>query len=290
MLKNKLKFAIPNKGRLSTPTLELFELIGFKIDNGHKRLLSVDVVKSDLKIFHINAADIPEYVQDGIVDLGITGYDLVKEKGAKIKILKELDYGEGKLIIAVPNNSKIKKIKDLRNKKVATPYPNLARNFFRNHKINVDIIEMKGAIENAPSLGLSEAVIDLSSTGETLAINNLKEIKNILETTAILIANHNSLKSKAKSSCIKTLLLRIESVTTAKKECYIMMNAPENILEKIKKIAPGLSAPSVIKLSKPGMIAVHSVIPRRETWKIIEELKKIGASGILIIPLERLVF
>jgi len=290
MLKNKLKFAIPNKGRLSTPTLELFELIGFKIDNGHKRLLSVDVVKSDLKIFHINAADIPEYVQDGIVDLGITGYDLVKEKGAKIKILKELNYGEGELVIAVPNNSKIKKIRDLQNKKIATSYPNLARNFLRDYKINADIIEMKGAVENAPFLGLSEAIIDLSSTGETLVINNLKEIKNILETTAVLIANHNSLKSKAKSSYIKTLLLRIESITTAKKECYIMMNASENILEKIKKIAPGLSAPSVIKLSKPGMIAVHSVIPRKETWRIIEELKKIGASGILIIPIERLIF
>ena len=290
MLKNKLKFAIPNKGRLNASTLELFELIGFKIDDGHKRLLSVDVAKSDLKIFYINAADIPEYVQDGIVDLGITGYDLVKEKGAKIKILKELNYGEGELVIAVPNNSKIKKIRDLQNKKIATPYPNLARNFLRDYKINADIIEMKGAVENAPFLGLSEAIIDLSSTGETLVINNLKEIKNILETTAVLIANHNSLKSKAKSSYIKTLLLRIESITTAKKECYIMMNASENILEKIKKIAPGLSAPSVIKLSKPGMIAVHSVIPRRETWKIIEELKKIGASGILIIPLERLVF
>jgi len=290
MLKNKLKFAIPNKGRLNAPTLELFELIGFKIDDGHKRLLSVDVAKSDLKIFYINAADIPEYVQDGIVDLGITGYDLVKEKGAKIKILKELNYGEGELVIAVPNNSKIKKIRDLQNKKIATSYPNLARNFLRDYKINADIIEMKGAVENAPFLGLSEAIIDLSSTGETLVINNLKEIKNILETTAVLIANHNSLKSKAKSSYIKTLLLRIESITTAKKECYIMMNASENILEKIKKIAPGLSAPSVIKLSKPGMIAVHSVIPRKETWRIIEELKKIGASGILIIPIERLIF
>ena len=234
----------------------------------------------------MRASDIPEYVQDNVVDLGITGLDLIKEKKTNVKILRNLGYGETELIVAVPEKSIIKKITDLTNKNITTSYPVLTAQYLKSKRIKANIIEVDGAVEITPLLGLGDAIVDLVSTGTTLRANKLIPLETILKSETVLLTNKKSLqKNKA---LINSLLIRIDSVLIAKDKVYIMMNAPENKLEEIKKVAPGLSAPTIMKLTKKNMIAIHSVIEKKDSWRIIEKLKQIGATGILIMPIEKM--
>ncbi len=282
----KLRIALPNKGRLHEASVALLRNIGmdFEID---ERKLSSSVNNFDLEILYASASNIPEYVQDGIVDVGITGLDLVREKIAAVEVLEDLHYGRANLIIAVPEESKFKSAADLKGKRIATSFPVLTKEFFKKNKIAIDVIEVDGAVEITPVLGLVDAISDLSSSGSSLRMNKLRPIDTVLKSEAVLIANKNI--SSSKGDLVETFLIRIRSVLTAQKKKYIMLNAPEKLLPEIKKVAPGLSAPTIMKLSEPGMIAVHSVIDTSDVWRVIERLKKIGASGILIIPLEKMV-
>ncbi|MBU4331969.1 ATP phosphoribosyltransferase [Patescibacteria group bacterium] len=283
---NKLKIAIPNKGRLSDASIEILKTIGLDFEV-HERQLYSSAENLNIEILYIRAGNIPEYVQDGIADLGITGLDLVKERQSQVQILEKLHFGNGKIIIAVPEKSAIENPKQLENKKIATSYPAIAKKYLENQGINADIIEIEGALEITPALGLSDAIVDLTSTGSTLKMNNLKTIKEIMATEAVLIGNSQSLDQKKQE--INNIVLRFESVMTAQRKRYIMMNAPKELLPAIKKVAPGLASPTIMDLAKPGMIAVHSVVDRKNIWETVEKLKKIGASDILVIPIEKMV-
>ena len=281
----QLKIAIPNKGRLIEETLKLMQVIGLEFDTQDRNLIS-SVKNAPINIIYVRASDIPEYVQDNVVDLGITGLDLIKEKKTNVKILRNLGYGETELIVAVPEKSIIKKITDLKNKNITTSYPVLTAQYLKSKRIKANIIEVDGAVEITPLLGLGDAIVDLVSTGTTLRANKLIPLETILKSETVLLTNKKSLQKN--KTLINSLLIRIDSVLIAKDKVYIMMNAPENKLEEIKKVAPGLSAPTIMKLTKKNMIAIHSVIEKKDSWRIIEKLKQIGATGILIMPIEKM--
>ena len=281
----QLKIAIPNKGRLIEETLKLMQMIGLEFDTQDRNLIS-SVRNMPINIIYVRASDIPEYVQDNVVDLGITGLDLIKEKKTNVKILRNLGYGETELIVAVPEKSIIKKITDLTNKNITTSYPVLTAQYLKSKKIKANIIEVDGAVEITPLLGLGDAIVDLVSTGTTLRANKLTPLETILKSETVLLTNKKSLQKN--KTLINSLLIRIDSVLMAQDKVYIMMNAPENKLEEIKKVAPGLSAPTIMKLTKKNMIAIHSVIEKKDSWRVIEKLKQIGATGILIMPIEKM--
>ncbi|MEK7478108.1 MAG: ATP phosphoribosyltransferase [Patescibacteria group bacterium] len=284
---NKFRIAVPNKGRLYQPTIDLLRNIGLEFDLDERKLSSL-VSNFDLEILYASAPNIPEYVQDGIVDLGITGYDLVCEREAEVSLLRKLHFGHTDLVIAVPEQSNIKKVGDLNGKKIATSFAHLTKKYLAKNKVKAEIIEVKGAVEITPELGLADAIADLSSSGSSLKMNRLKVLETVLESEAVLIGNKESLEKERDK--IDTISIRIESVLTANQKKYLMMNAREELLPEIKKIAPGLSAPTIMKLSKKGMIAVHSVVDAKDIWRIIEKLKKIGATGILTVPIDQMIY
>ena len=285
---NNLKIAIPNKGRLLEPSLKLLEDTGLIFQKNDRSLIS-PCQNFDLDIVYIRAGDIPEYVQDNVVDLGITGSDLILEKGVKVEKLINLGFGKSTLVVAVPYNNKIKKLSDLKNKKIATTYISTAKEFLKKNSIKAEIIEIEGATEITTRLSLSDAIIDVVSSGTTLRMNNLKKLVDILDSEAVLIGNKKHI-APIKRDRMGKLVTIIDSVVNARNKRYIMMNVPEEKLEKIKKVAPGLSSPTVMKLVKKGMIAVHSVVNEKDVWEIINKLKKIGATGILVMPIEKITF
>lgn len=283
--KNDLKIVIPNKGRLSIKTIELLQTIGLEFETQERSLMS-QVKNLPITILYVRASNIPEYVQDGIADLGVTGLDLAKEQAANIIILKKLGYGNTELVVAVPEKSNIKKVSDLKNKNIVTSYPHLTKKYLQSKKIKSNVIEVDGAVEITPFLGLADAITDLTSTGTTLKTNKLIPLDTILKSEAILITNNKSQQKKGPE--IDSILTRLDAAITAQKKVYIMMNAPEEKLEEIKKITPGLSSPTIMKLAKKGMVAIHSVIDKDGSWEVVEKLKKIGASGILIMPINKM--
>jgi ATP phosphoribosyltransferase len=281
-----LQIAVPNKGRLQEPTLNIIRSIGLEFESGDRKLSTMVSNFEDIEIVYISAAAIPEYVQNGVVDLGITGIDLIEERNVKVEILERLGFGKASLVVAAPEGDGIEKLADLNGKKIATTFPFLAKKFLKKNKIKAEVVEVDGAVEITPKLGIVDAIVDLSSSGTTLKANKLILLATILDSEAVLIGKKDANKD---NETLKKLLIRLESVLTARRKRYIMMNAPAKILPQIKKIAPGLSAPTIMSLSEPGMIAVHSVIDATDVWRTINRLKKIGATGILIVPIERMI-
>ena len=284
--RDKLRIVIPNKGRMYEPSVSLLRNVGLEFEIDDRKLTSL-VTNFDIEIMYASVANIPEFVQDGVADLGITGYDRVCEGQKSVDIIEKLHFGYTDLVIASPEESEIKSIKDLEGLKIATSFVNTTSKFLKENNISAEIIPMDGAVEVAPQIGLSDAIADLSSSGASLRMNNLRKIETIIESEAVLIANKDSAKQSSEE--VEMLKIRFESVLTAQKKKYILLNAPEALLPQIKEIAPGLASPTIMKLSQEGMIAVHSVINSSETWMVIEKLKKIGATGILIMPIEKMI-
>ena len=282
-----LKLAVPNKGRLLNPSIELLKEMGLQFDIQERKLFS-PCLNFKLDLLFLRASDIPEYVRNGIVDIGITGSDLAAEKNVLVNNILDLNFGRCSLIIARPNQSKIKTIKDLKGKKIATSFPKLTRNFLKKNRISAQIIEVEGATEITPWLGVADAIVDIVSTGESLKLHNLEPLQTIFDAQAILIGNQN-LKNNKKVKLAGFVEI-MEGVLNGRRKKYLMMNAPEKSLEKIKKIIPGLKSPTVLKLAQPGMIAIHSVVDEDIIWDIIPKLKETGASGILVSPIEKLVY
>ncbi len=283
-----MKIALPNKGRLYEPCMQLFERAGLRPINAGMRRLFAKTLDPEIDILFARAQDIPEYVQDGAADLGVTGYDLIMEAKANVEILLDLKFGVAELVLAAPNGSKIKAAGDLRGKRVATQFPNLTTQFFKEKGIDVKIVEVSGATEITPHVGIAEAIIDLTSSGTTLAVNQLQIIERVLLTSVRLIANKESLKkNKAKMGEIQTAL---ESVIQAEGKRYIMMNVPKVALEKVKKVMPGLAGPTVMQVeSGASTVAVHAVVNEGDVFAIINALKGAGAKDILVVPIERMV-
>jgi len=271
------RIALPNKGRLCEPSIQLLRKAGIKIADGRRRTTS-----NGVEVLYARAQDIPEYVQDGAADLGITGLDQVREKKAKVDILLKLGFGATSLVLAVPKESNIKKPGKLKDGvRVATVFPNLTEKYFKSIKVKPTIVSVSGATEITPSLGVSDVVVDLTSTGATLQENNLVIIDSILDSEAVLISN-----KKCKD---RGLLLSIQSVLEAQGRRYLMVNVPSKKLDKAISIIPGLEAPTIVDLAEEGFVAIQSVVDEDDVYSVIQKLKKIGGKDILVLPIERLV-
>jgi ATP phosphoribosyltransferase len=281
-----MRLAIPNKGRMVEPTLHLLHDAGLVFDE-HDRSLVARVQNFDLDILFVRTNDVIEFVGDGVADLGITGIDLLVETGAELPRIRSLGYGRCRLAAAVPSDTQYQTVEELAGLRVATAHPATARRFFAERHIAVDVIPISGAVEVAPRLGLAEAIVDLVSTGSTLVMNGLRPIGDVLESEAVLVANPTArLEQRAAIEAIDTML---GAVIAARGKKYLMMNAPAARLSELERLLPGLESPSVIPLAHEGMIAIHSVVGADDVWGLLPRLKAGGASGILVLPIEKIV-
>ena len=282
----RLRLAVPNKGRLVEPTLRLLHDAGLVFEE-HDRSLVALVQNYELDILFVRTNDVIEFVGDGVADLGITGVDLLSETGAELPQVRSLGYGRCRLAAAVPNDTPYRAVDDLAGLRVATAHPNTARRFFEKRGIPVEIIPISGAVEVAPRLGLAEGIVDLVSTGSTLAMNGLRQVGDVLDSEAILVANPAADRERAADlAAIDTML---SAVIAARGRKYLMMNAPASQLDELQALVPALESPTVIPLAHAGMIAIHTVVGADEVWGLLPRLKASGASGILVLPIEKIV-
>lgn len=284
----QLRLAIQKEGRLTEDTLALLRAIGLEFESFGRRLFS-NCRNFPLALLHTRHDDIPEYVAAGTVDLGIVGRNLLHEEQVTVEELLPLGFGYCSLVVAVPKESSISSVEQLAGAKIATSYPHSAQRFFQERQIPVEIITISGSVEVAPLLGLSGAIVDLTATGSSLVLNDLRPLHTILESEAVLAANPQALADPARLVTINRLLLRIKGVLAAKRYRYVMMNAPRAALDEIKRIVPGLKMPTIVPLADSEWVAVHSAIREEVFWEAIEALRAAGASEILVSPIEKLV-
>jgi ATP phosphoribosyltransferase len=285
-MRDRLRLAVPNKGRLVEPTLALLHDAGLVFEE-HDRSLVARVQNFDLDILFVRTNDIIEFVADGVADLGVTGVDLLAEAATALPRIRDLGYGHCRLVAAVPSDSPFQSVDSLAGVRVATAHPNTTRRFFAERSIPVDVIPISGAVEVAPRLGLAEAIVDLVSTGSTLQMNGLRPIGDVLASQAIIVANPAARQARAGDlAAIDTM---IAAVLAARGRKYLMMNAPAEKLAELTDLLPGLESPSVIPLTHQGMIAIHSVVESDAVWGLLPRLKAAGASGILVLPIEKIV-
>jgi ATP phosphoribosyltransferase len=284
-----IRLAIPSKGRIAAPILELVEKSGLHLpEAGAERRLITKTLDPHVEILFARPADIPEYVANGAADLGITGRDMVIERGSDVKDLLDLQSGRAKLVLAVAEDSDIHSVRGLAGAKVATEFPAITRNFFKKQGIPVTVVLVGGACEATPHLGIADAIVDLSSSGTTLKTNRLRVLADVLETSTHLIANKESLRTKKEK--IDEILLALESVIRARGQCYLMMNVKRSSLEKVKSVLPGLSGPTVMDVaSAEDLVAVHAVVDEERVYALINALRHAGAKDILVMAIQRMV-
>lgn len=282
-----LKLAIQKEGRLTEETLEFLRKSGLLFESYKQRLFS-SCRNFPLEILFVRDDDIPDYVASGTVNIGIIGQNILYEKRPKVKKLLNLRYGFCSLILAVPKDSDIKNIKELKDKTIATSYPQSTRKFFKTNNIPVKVVNISGSVEITPALGVAQGIVDLTSTGSTLALNDLSVLTKVYDSEAVLIANEEALVN-GKKKLIEKLITRFKGVLSAKDYKYVMMNAPEDVLPKLKKITSGLKSPTISQLTKKGWISLQTVIKEEVFWETIERLKQIGATGIIVLPIEKMI-
>ncbi|GAC1520357.1 MAG: ATP phosphoribosyltransferase [Chloroflexota bacterium] len=273
---------------MSQSSTDLLHAVGLQFDSYRQRLFAA-CRNFDLELLFVRDDDIPEYVADGVADLGIVGRNLILEYGRSTTELLPLGFGYCSFVIAVPNESPVVHIEDLAHQKIATSYPNSARQFFHRHDIPVQIISISGSVELTPTLGVAQAVAELTATGSTLRLNDLREIATIYTSEAVLVANDDALEDEQKRKTIDRLCVRLKAAITAQSYKYIMMNAPRRALPEIEAITPGLKSPTVVELADPEWVAVHTAVQAEIFWDIIERLRELGASEILVTPIESMV-
>jgi ATP phosphoribosyltransferase len=283
----RLLVAVPSKGRMAPPSLELLAAAGLRFEAG-ERALHVPSQNAPVDLLLVRPHDIPEYVQDGVVHAGITGANLVVEAQADVVELAELGFARCTLEAAVPNGAPQQALADLAGLRVATAYPVSTRLALAELGVEAELVPVSGSVEAAPRLGLSDAVVDLVSTGSTASVNGLRRIGRLLSSEAVLIANHAALEDGRRES-VERLELMVRGVVSARQRRYVMLNAPEEALPRIRELLPGMGAPSVLQLAEPGQIAVHAAVDTDEIWDLLPPLKAAGASSILVVPVERLV-
>jgi len=282
-----LTLAIQKSGRLSEKTITLLKDCGVFFDNGGTVKLKTVSTNFPLTLLYLRDDDIPECIDDGIADAGIVGENIYLEKQKSLIIEEKLGFAKCRLSIAVPKNETFYSIKDLSGKKIATTYPNILSRFLKENKINAVIHEIGGSVEIAPGIGLSDVIFDIVSTGSTLLSNGLKEVHTVADSEAVLIKN-KALTSK-NNAILSKLLFRIRSVNKAREYKYILLNTPDSAIDKICSILPGIKSPTVMPLAQKGWSSLHSVIQQDDFWEIIEKLKRVGAEGILVIPIEQMI-
>jgi len=279
-----LKIAIQKSGRLNEKSVELLKNCGLNFDNYKSSLIS-PVSNFPLEILFLRDDDIPEYVQDGIADLGIVGENIIEETEVKVSYLQRLGFGKCSLKIAVPNNNAIQSLQELNGKSIATTYPVILGKFLQQQNIKADIRTISGSVEISPGLGLSDAICDLVSTGGTLKSNGLTAFADVMSSEAILIG----CKTNENQELIQELIQRVQSVLRAKETKYVVLNVHRDNLEAIVKLLPGVKSPSVVSLAEADWVAVHTVIPERDFWDRISQLKQAGAQGIVVMPIEKII-
>jgi ATP phosphoribosyltransferase len=285
-----ISVAVPNKGRLSDQTVELFRRAGLAIELGSSRQLFARAWDGRVRVLFVRAQDIPGLVADGRVDLGVTGLDLVLESAAPVKRLLDLRFGACRLVLAVPEKSGVRSLRGLpREVAVATSFPNLTRAFLRRKGKRAKIIAVSGATEVMPHLGVADAITDLTATGSTLAMNELVEVASLLRSTAWLIAHPAALRN-GKRPLVDDVRFALESVVEARAQRYLMMDVPTSALDAVRRIVPGIAGPTVMDIyGDSKMKAVHVVVDEDHVYEVMRKLKLVGARGILVVPIDRMV-
>lgn len=283
---NTLKIAIQKSGRLHDESIQILKDSGISVYNGNDQL-KVTASNFPLEVYYLRNSDIPQYLIDGVVDIAIVGDNLLVEKGQNIQIAEKLGFSKCKVSVAVPKNFNYNSIQDLNGLRVATSYPKTVVEYFSSKGIAVDIHQISGSVEIAPNIGLSDAIVDIVSSGSTLFKNGLKEVEVILKSEAVLAVSPQ-ISEEAKQVLAK-LQFRIQAVLRSRKSKYILMNVPNDKISEISKILPVLKSPTVMPLAEDGWSSVHSVIDEDKFWEVIDQLKEAGAEGILVCPIEKMV-
>jgi ATP phosphoribosyltransferase len=282
----KLKIAIQKSGRLYEDSVSLLKECGIDLRNVKDRL-KTESDNFPLEVFFLRDDDIPQYVEDGVADIGIVGENVLVEKNKVVEVVEKLGFGKCRLSIAVPRNMDYPGIASLAGKRIATSYPVLLNKYLKEQGVQCDIHEISGSVEIAPGIGLADAVADLVSSGGTLFMNGLKEVETILSSQAVLV-QHKGLNGE-KKPILDKLLFRIRAVKKSKRNKYILLNAPNHKLDEIVSILPGMKSPTILPLAESGWSSVHSVVSEDTFWDIIEQLKDAGAQGILVVPIEKMI-
>ncbi|WP_019669837.1 ATP phosphoribosyltransferase [Eudoraea adriatica] len=282
----KLRIAIQKSGRLNEESIKILKDCGISIDNG-KDQLKASARNFPMEVFYLRNGDIPQYLKDGVVDIAVIGENILKEKGDNITVAEKLGFSKCRVSLAVPKTNIYTDIKDLEGKRIATSYPNTLRAYLSDKGVKAELHIINGSVEIAPNIGLADAICDIVSSGSTLFKNNLTEVEIMLRSEAVLAVSP-SIEAEQKK-ILEDLRFRIKSVLVARKSKYILMNAPNDKLEDIIKILPGMRSPTVLPLAEEGWSSVHTVINKDKFWEVINELKKAGAEGILVCPIEKMV-
>ena len=283
---SKLKIAVQKSGRLNEDSMKILKAIGISIDNG-KDQLKASARNFPLEVFYLRNGDIPQYLRDGVVDAAIIGENVLIEKGNDINIIERLGFSKCRVSIAVPKSSDAASLKDLEGKRIATSYPNTVNQFLDKTGIKANLHIINGSVEIAPNIGLADAVCDIVSSGSTLFKNGLKEIDKLLVSEAVLATSPRI--SKENQAIIDKIQFRLKSVLRGRENKYVLLNAPNDKLDEIVDILPGMNSPTILPLAKEGWSSLHSVINKNDFWNVIDELKANGAEGILVCPIENMV-
>ena len=283
---SKLRIAVQKSGRLNEDSMRILKDIGISIDNG-KDQLKASARNFPVEVFYLRNGDIPQYLKDGVVDAAIIGENVLIEKGKDINIVEQLGFSTCRVCIAVPKDAKYSSIQDLEGKRIATSYPNTVNMFLEKNNIKANLHIINGSVEIAPNIGLADAIVDIVSSGSTLFKNNLKEVETILKSEAVLAVS--PVLSEEKQAILDKIQFRIQSVLKARASKYVLLNAPNDKVQDIINVLPGMKSPSVLPLAKSGWSSIHSVMNKNEFWEVIDALKENGAEGILVCPIEKMV-
>ncbi|MFY7669947.1 ATP phosphoribosyltransferase [Tenacibaculum sp. MEBiC06402] len=283
---SKLRLAVQKSGRLNEDSLKLLKAIGISIDNG-KDQLKASARNFPLEVFFLRNGDIPQYLRDGVVDIAIIGENLIIEKGNNIDVVEKLGFSKCRVSIAVPKTSEAKSLADLAGKKIATSYPKTVEKFLAKAGVEANLHIINGSVEIAPNIGLADAVCDIVSSGSTLFKNNLKEIEVLVKSEAVLVKSPQI--SAENQAILDKIQFRLQSVLAARKNKYVLLNAPNNRVDDIINILPGIKSPTILPLAQEGWSSVHSVINKNDFWDLIDELRAAGAEGILVCPIENMI-
>jgi ATP phosphoribosyltransferase len=285
-MKKRIKIAIQKSGRLNEDSLALLKDCGISIDNG-KDQLKVLARNFNLEVFYLRNGDIPQYLKDGVVDLAIIGENVLIEKGTGIQIVEKLGFSKCKVSMAIPKGKTFKGVSDFNGQRIATSYPNTVKEYLTKNGIQADIHLINGSVEIAPNIGLADAICDIVSSGSTLFKNNLKEVAVILKSEAVLAVSPKIISEV--QHILDQLLFRIQAVLRARDAKYVLLNVPNDKLDQVLKILPGMKSPTILPLAEAGWSSVHTVIGKDTFWEVIDQLKIAGAESILVCPIEKMV-
>ena len=283
---SKLRIAVQKSGRLNEDSMKILKDIGISIENG-KDQLKASARNFPVEVFYLRNGDIPQYLRDGVVDAAIIGENVLIEKGNDLEFVERLGFSKCKVSIAVPKDSKDNSLKDLNGKRIATSYPETVKQFLKEQGIDAQLHIINGSVEIAPNIGLADGICDIVSSGSTLFKNGLKEIEVLLKSEAVLAVS--PILTDEKQAILDKIQFRIKSVLKGRQSKYILLNAPNNRIDDIINVLPGMKSPTVLPLAQEGWSSVHSVINKNEFWEVIDALKENGAEGILVCPIEKMV-